>query len=157
MHADIFIGVVYYQRLRHMVADKAQVRATGRINQLTRQPVKGRKRQGGIRFGEMERDSFISHGVSFLLHDRLMNSSDRHIAYICRTCGSLLSPTNQRTTILSAGQTLQATATSTKSRLQCRTCHSTSSCETVALPYVYRYLANELAGMNIKLTMKLSE
>jgi DNA-directed RNA polymerase I subunit RPA2 len=62
-----------------MVSDKSQVRATGPVNQLTRQPVKGRKKHGGIRFGEMERDSLIAHGVSFMLHDRLMNSSDYHV------------------------------------------------------------------------------
>lgn len=74
--ADIYIGVVYYQRLRHMVSDKYQVRTTGPVHNLTMQPVKGRKRAGGIRFGEMERDSLLAHGVSFLLQDRLMNCSD---------------------------------------------------------------------------------
>ena len=90
MTAEIFIGIVYYQRLRHMVLDKSQVRATGPIDPNTRQPVKGRKKHGGIRFGEMERDSLIGHGASFLLHDRLMNSSDRHVASACMRCGSLV-------------------------------------------------------------------
>ncbi|KIY42894.1 beta and beta-prime subunits of DNA dependent RNA-polymerase [Fistulina hepatica ATCC 64428] len=89
--ADIYLGVVYYQRLRHMVLDKFQVRTTGPIDPLTRQPVKGRKRHGGIRFGEMERDALIAHGTSFLLQDRLMNCSDYSTAWVCRTCGSLIS------------------------------------------------------------------
>ncbi|KAF8634788.1 hypothetical protein AX15_000704 [Amanita polypyramis BW_CC] len=89
--ADIYIGIVYYQRLRHMVNDKFQVRTTGPVDQLTRQPVKGRKRAGGIRFGEMERDALIAHGTSFLLQDRLMNCSDYSTAWVCRTCGSLIS------------------------------------------------------------------
>ncbi|KAF8638614.1 hypothetical protein AX17_002155 [Amanita inopinata Kibby_2008] len=89
--ADIYLGVVYYQRLRHMVLDKFQVRTTGPVDPLTRQPVKGRKRAGGIRFGEMERDALIAHGTSFLLQDRLMNCSDYSTAWVCRTCGSLIS------------------------------------------------------------------
>lgn len=89
--ADIYLGVVYYQRLRHMVNDKWQVRTTGKMDQLTRQPIKGRKRGGGIRFGEMERDALIAHGTSFLLQDRLMNCSDYSTAWVCRTCGSMVS------------------------------------------------------------------
>ena len=89
--ADIYLGVVYYQRLRHMVSDKVQVRTTGPINPLTHQPVKGRKRGGGIRFGEMERDSIIAHGTSFILQDRLNNCSDYDQSWVCRTCGSILS------------------------------------------------------------------
>lgn len=89
--ADIFLGVVHYQRLRHMVNDKFQVRTTGPVNSLTGQPVKGRAKGGGIRVGEMERDSLIAHGAAFILQDRLMNCSDTQRAWICRTCGSFLS------------------------------------------------------------------
>ncbi|EZF72770.1 hypothetical protein H105_05053 [Trichophyton soudanense CBS 452.61] len=89
--ADIYIGVVYYQRLRHMVNDKFQVRTTGPVNALTGQPVKGRAKGGGIRVGEMERDALLAHGAAFLLQDRLMNCSDSQRAWICRTCGSFIS------------------------------------------------------------------
>ncbi|KAI1921534.1 DNA-directed RNA polymerase I subunit RPA2 [Ophidiomyces ophidiicola] len=89
--ADIYIGVVYYQRLRHMVNDKFQVRTTGPVNALTGQPIKGRAKGGGIRVGEMERDALLAHGAAFLLQDRLMNCSDSTRAWICRTCGSFLS------------------------------------------------------------------
>ncbi|CAO1613300.1 unnamed protein product [Jaminaea pallidilutea] len=89
LQMDIYLGVVYYQRLRHMVNDKFQVRTTGAVHQLTRQPIKGRKRGGGVRFGEMERDALLAHGTSFMLQDRLMNCSDYSTAYVCRSCGSL--------------------------------------------------------------------
>lgn len=148
MHADIFIGVVYYQRLRHMVSDKSQVRAMGPVNSLTRQPIKGRKRHGGIRLGEMERDALLAHGSSFLLLDRLFNCSDKHIAHVCRheECGSLLGPV----TPFKVGSS-QSPTTNT-SRI-CRMCNT--KCEPVALPYVFRYLTNELAGMNIRISLKM--
>lgn len=78
IEADIFMGIVYYQRLRHMVADKWQVRSTGRIDRVTRQPLKGRKVGGGIRLGEMERDCLLSYGAPAILHERMFAScSDR--------------------------------------------------------------------------------
>ena len=131
-----------------MVSDKYQVRATGTVNPLTRQPIKGRKKGGGIRLGEMERDSLLSHGTAFLLHDRLLNCSDRHIAFACRRCGDLLSPATERSTLLSAGQ--KATdATKHHLRVFCRNakcCNAVGeesnddSVQPVILPYVYRYL-----------------
>lgn len=90
MPAEIYIGVVYYQRLRHMVSDKVQARATGPIDILTQQPIKGRKRHGGIRVGEMERDSLISHGMAFAVNDRLMNVSDLSEGVVCVKCGGIL-------------------------------------------------------------------
>ncbi|KAM0516938.1 hypothetical protein ACHAPE_005050 [Trichoderma viride] len=89
--ADIYVGVVYYQRLRHMVNDKYQVRTTGPVVPTTGQPIKGRKRGGGIRVGEMERDALLAHGTAFLLQDRLLNCSDYTKSWICRRCGSFLS------------------------------------------------------------------
>ena len=91
LFVDIYIGVVYYQRLRHMVNDKFQVRSTGPVTQLTGQPIKGRKKGGGIRVGEMERDALLAHGTAALLQDRLLNCSDVTKAWICTQCGTFLS------------------------------------------------------------------
>jgi len=74
-----------------MVSDKSQARSQGTVDMLTQQPVKGRKKGGGIRLGEMERDALIAHGVAFCLNDRLMKCSDYSEGYICETCGSLIS------------------------------------------------------------------
>lgn len=147
-----------------MVSDKYQVRATGPTNELTRQPIKGRKKGGGIRLGEMERDSLLSHGAAFLLHDRLINCSDKHIAYVCGRCGDLLSPTTERSTVQTTGQSAAEAINRPKLRQFCRNlacvaCNrpnaNDDSIEPIILPYVYRYLVNELAGMNVKIMMEI--
>ncbi|EGC31907.1 RNA polymerase I, second largest subunit [Dictyostelium purpureum] len=139
--AEIFFGVCYYQRLRHMVKDKYQVRALGKVNALTRQPIKGRKVGGGIRFGEMERDSLLAHGASFCLNDRLMKSSDFAKIKVCKLCGSTL-------TIYSKKDYSNQTVS------ECKACKSTDSISIVSIPYVFTYLVAELAAVNI--TMKLT-
>ncbi|KAK9449470.1 uncharacterized protein V1518DRAFT_416088 [Limtongia smithiae] len=173
--ADIYIGVVYYQRLRHMVNDKYQVRSTGPVNSLTMQPVKGRKRSGGIRIGEMERDALIAHGTSFLLQDRLLNCSDYTQANICRDCGLLLSAV---TTVPSVGSFAEvrclrcakrlssaagnAVATTTSSNKQIwedgagNQYTGGSNTTTVAIPYVLRYLDVELAAMGVQMKFNVT-
>ncbi|RDY14792.1 DNA-directed RNA polymerase I subunit 2, partial [Mucuna pruriens] len=154
---EIFIGPVYYQRLRHMVSDKFQVRSTGTIDQVTRQPIKGRKRGGGIRFGEMERDSLLAHGAAYLLHDRLHTCSDYHIADVCSLCGSMLTTTfiqPQKRPVREIGGLPPGRA---PKKVTCHACQTSKGMETVAMPYVFRYLAAELAAMNIKMTLKLTD
>jgi len=165
LHADIYVGLVYYQRLRHMVNDKFQVRTTGPITALTGQPIKGRKRGGGIRVGEMERDSLLAHGTAFLLQDRLLNCSDYTRAWVCRGCG----------TFLSTQPTVSAFAPRKKGTgvVRCRRCAvrwegfvaegevwedgegqrwvGGEDTTVVAVPGVLKYLDVELAAMGIRL------
>uniref|UniRef100_A0A667Z9F7 DNA-directed RNA polymerase subunit beta n=1 Tax=Myripristis murdjan TaxID=586833 RepID=A0A667Z9F7_9TELE len=147
LEADIFIGVVYYQRLRHMVSDKFQVRTTGARDKVTNQPVGGRNIQGGIRFGEMERDALLAHGSSFLLHDRLFNCSDRSVAQVCIDCGSLLSPLLEKPPPSWSAMRHRKTV--------CTLCGKSDSIDTVSVPYVFRYFVAELAAMNIKVKLEV--
>uniref|UniRef100_A0A8C6CE45 DNA-directed RNA polymerase n=1 Tax=Monodon monoceros TaxID=40151 RepID=A0A8C6CE45_MONMO len=147
LDADIFIGVVYYQRLRHMVSDKFQVRTTGARDKVTNQPIGGRNVQGGIRFGEMERDALLAHGTSFLLHDRLFNCSDRSVAHVCVKCGSLLSPLLEKPP--------PSWSTMRNRKYSCTLCNRSDTIDTVSVPYVFRYFVAELAAMNIKVKLDI--
>jgi DNA-directed RNA polymerase I subunit RPA2 len=170
--ADIYLGVVFYQRLRHMVNDKFQVRTTGPVVQMTGQPIKGRSRGGGIRVGEMERDSLLAHGCAFLLQDRLMNCSDYCRQWVCKDCGSFLS------TMPTVGPGGRKGAKGT-GVVRCRRCatkleeseyadgeiwHDGSggkwvggdNTTIVAVPGVLRYLDVELSAMGVRMKFNIS-
>lgn len=131
LKTDIFIGVVFYQRLRHIVDDKFQVRSTGPIQMQTRQPIGGRRKHGGIRFGEMERDALIAHGCSFILQDRLQNCSDLTTFKYCSICKSILF--------------------CVKSSCLC----GNRKLKEVRMPYVFKYLCTELLAINVKVELEL--
>ena len=148
---EIFMGVVHYQRLRHMVSDKFQVRERGRVNPLYRQPIKGRKKGGAIRFGEMERDGVLAHGASEVLRDRLGTASDIHLVHICERCRSLLTPITAAT----ANDEEQVEA----GQIVCLHCggKKSDSIRKISMPYSFKYLANELAAMNIRTEIEVKE
>ncbi|XP_064102895.1 LOW QUALITY PROTEIN: DNA-directed RNA polymerase I subunit RPA2-like [Macrobrachium nipponense] len=150
MEAQIYMGVIYYQRLRHMTADKWQVRQTGPIDILTRQPIKGRKKGGAIRFGEMERDCLISHGASYMLQDRLLGCSDAHEEWICEQCQESMSPIVK----------LEETTYHIRSRLPvCALCGPSATLHKVTMPYAFKYMIAELAciGISVKFGIKKPE
>ena len=139
IQANIFIGTTYYQKLRHMVEDKIHSRSKGPMQIMTRQPMEGRARGGGLRFGEMERDAIVSHGASHVLCDRLFEQSDSFDAIVCKKCGMLC-----RHSI------------SSKSGGHCDMC-DTNDTANVKMPYAFKLLAQELMALHITPKLNLSE
>lgn len=139
LEAKIFIGPTYYQRLKHMVADKIHSRAKGPIQILTRQPVEGRSRDGGLRFGEMERDAIISHGAASFLKERLMDQSDAYELCVCEYCGFIAIDDCQ------------------KQIMKCSMCKSSEFTCKITIPYACKLLFQELISMNIVPIMKFDQ
>ena len=128
---SVFMGPVFYQRLKHMVNDKTHSRSIGPMVNLTRQPAEGRSRDGGLRFGEMERDCMISHGAARFTRGRMYDASDKYSAFICKKCG-LIASYNDKMNIH-----------------HCRTCDNRADFAYVEIPYACKLLFQELNTMNV--------
>lgn len=140
--SPIFFGVCPYQKLKHMVCAKEHARATGPVNILTRQPPEGRGHDGGLRFGEMERDNAISHGTAFTLHDRLMTASDGFTVFVCVQCGQLAQPPKQP-----AADAFVISATEHGLKPYCRSCNTYENIIQYKLPYVFKLWMQEMSAM----------
>ena len=129
LEANVFIGPTYYQRLKHLVSDKMHSRAKGLVTSLTRQPVEGRSRDGGLRFGEMERDCVLSMGASRLMKERLFDMSDPYSAIVCSLCGQI-----------------------STSQTECKICKEDKLC-VINIPYAAKLLFQELNALGVKIDL----
>lgn len=135
--STVFIGNMYYLKLKHMVANKLHSRARGPIQLLTRQPTEGRAKEGGLRLGEMEKDSLVAHGTSLLLKERF--DSDRTVVPICENCGSI------------------AVHDARKNIYYCTLCGENTEINNVEMSYAFKLLLDEFKSMIINPKIALKE
>ena len=134
MEARIFIGDLYYLKLKYMVGNKIHGRASGKVALLTRQPVEGRSRGGALRLGEMEQQALVAHGASLLLKERY--DSDKVVLPICTKCGAV------------------AIDDTARGKVYCSTCNS-EDVEYIEVSYAFKLLLEELQGLHIQTTLNL--
>lgn len=125
----IFIGNMYYLKLKHMVANKMHARARGPIQLLTRQPTEGRAKEGGLRLGEMEKDTFVAHGASLLLKERF--DSDKTIVPVCEQCGII------------------AIYNEFKNKSYCPVCGDNVEISNIEISYAFKLILDEFKSLGI--------
>ncbi len=135
--ARIFVGNIYYLRLKHMAANKLHTRAAGKVQLLTRQPVEGRAMGGGLRLGEMEKDCLVAHGASLLLKERF--DSDKTIFHVCEDCGMIAIYDSYRNTAY------------------CPRCGNSAKISPVELSYAFKLLLDEIKSLGISPSLKLGD
>ena len=128
MPVKIFVGNMFYLKLKYMVADKMHARASGKIALLTRQPIEGRSRGGALRLGEMEQEALVGHGASLLLKERY--DSDKTVVHICTKCGAMVIDDQIH------------------NKKACSLCHS-NQVEPTEVSYAFKLLIEELQGLHL--------
>ena len=134
LDAKIYIGNMYYLKLKYMVKNKIHARASGKVTLLTRQPIEGRARGGALRLGEMEQQALAGHGASLLLKERY--DSDKTVVYICKECGNM---------------TYEDTI---RNKITCPIC-SSNEAEPIEISYAFKLLVDELLGLGIQTGFEL--